>query len=141
MLEQYRPLIEIFLVAELTGFHSGVAPFQATLLPPEHDFLGLFGSTKGHELHTKASTPAGFVIAWTVGMFGNQHVFSGLIKFLEEWFRRSKKEQVRVQISHTFYAGITIKDELRDKGCERPTIFTTAACRFDGKQPIIFHLA
>lgn len=45
------PIVEIALVAELTVFDAGIAPFDATIFPPAQDMQSVRVIFEGHELN------------------------------------------------------------------------------------------
>ena len=49
--ETVEPIVEIALVAELTVFDAGIAPFDATIFPPAQDMQGVRVIFEGHELN------------------------------------------------------------------------------------------
>src|SRR5262245_17511000 len=81
--EQRGPLVQIFLITELAVLDPRIAPLDAAVLPPAHDFLRFRRPSKGHELNAEATAPAALVVARTVGVLGDEHVLSRLLELPE----------------------------------------------------------
>src|SRR3546814_5267730 len=77
-----RPIVQIFLIAELAVLETGETPFDAAALPPV-SYMFAAMPVKGHELHAILSGGRRLVIFRRIAVVRHQHVRAGLFELGE----------------------------------------------------------
>src|SRR6267143_2109838 len=110
------PFVQVLLIAELALFLARITPFDAPLLPPSQDPLCRLGIAKGDELNAEPPEPELVRMFRREGMLGDQDVFAGFEKFVNQQCGRLEKEQVRIEISHTLHLRRALEHMTRQEG-------------------------
>src|SRR3546814_11353964 len=88
-----RPIVQIFLIAELAVLETGETPFDAAALPPV-SYMFAAMPVKGHALHALLSGGRRLVIFRRLAVVSHQHVRAGLSELgAYEIGRKSERER------------------------------------------------
>src|SRR3546814_8796804 len=99
-----RPIVQIFLIAELAVLETGETPFDAAALPPV-SYMFAAMPVKGHELHAILSGGRRLVIFRRIAVVRHQHVRAGLFELGEYGVRTLSEPEICINVCDPLHAG------------------------------------